>query len=228
MKINKVKPTKGFRDTFNLYMIKDKKLVGDLEMPYIDLYKGPKPTKVLNYVTSSSHPEECFCHFYLYDYLFDGRNGLWYGTQENSDRVESFIKRLRNYQGVITPDYSVYVDMPLVMQYWNIYRGRAIYVWLTSLGINTIYNIRWGDYRTYDVVFYGVAKHSTLAVGSHGLIKNTIQRHTFMTGFVEMIKRLEPSCLIVYGSYTKEMEELCKEHNIEVIHFDSEQTEARQ
>ena len=94
--------------------------------------------------------------------------------------------------------------------------------------MTTIFNIRWGDYRTYDVAFFGIEKHSTLAVGSHGLIKNPLQRHTFMNGFVEMIKRLEPSNLVIYGPCTKEMKSLCDEYYVNVIHFDSEQTEARQ
>ena len=227
MKISEVKAANGFKDTFNLYMLENAKLVGDLEMPYIQKYNGPIPTKITNWVTHKLHPSQYFIHFYLFDYYFDNKNSIWYGSQRNSSSVEKIITKLKEYQGLITPDYSIYTDMPLIMQYWNIYRARTIYVWLSSLGYNTIFNIRWGDYRTYDVAFFGIEKHSTLAVGSHGLIKNVLQRHTFMTGFNEMVKRLEPKNLIVYGPYIKEMKDICESRQINVIHFDSEQLEAR-
>lgn len=227
MKISEVKTAKGFKDTFNLYMIEKARLVGDLEMPYIKKYDGPIPTKIVNCVTHKLHADEYFIHFYMFDYYFDNKNSLWYGSQRESSAVDKIITRLKQYQGVIAPDYSIYTDMPLIMQYWNIYRVRTIHVWLESLGIKSIFNIRWGDYRTYDVAFFGIEKHSTLAVGSHGLIKNVLQRHTFMTGFVEMVKRLEPDNLIIYGPYTEEMKSICEINHVNVIHFDSEQVEAR-
>lgn len=227
MKIKKVKPAKGFKDVFNLYMVENVRLVGNLEMPYISKYSGPIPTKITNCNASKLNPAEYFIHFYLFDYYFDNKNGLWYGSQRESSNVKKLVDKLILYQGVIAPDYSIYVDMPLIMQLWNIYRVRAVHTWLTSLGINCIFNIRWGDYRTYDVAFFGIEKHSTLAVGSHGLIKNILQRHVFITGFVEMIRRLEPENLVIYGPYTEEMKNICEEYHINVIQFDSEQTEAR-
>lgn len=227
MKIKKVKPAKGFKDVFNLHMVEDARLVGNLEMPYISKYNGPLPTKITNCNAPKLDADKYFIHFYLFDYYFDNKNGLWYGSQRDSSSVNKFLEKLNAYEGVIAPDYSIYTDMPLIMQLWNIYRVRAIHAWLTSLGYNCIFNIRWGDYRTYDVAFFGIEKHSTLSVGSHGLIKNILQRHTFMTGFVEMIKRVEPANLVIYGPYTEEMKTICDQYSVNVIHFDSEQTESR-
>ena len=59
MKISEVKTAKGFKDTFNLYMIEKARLVGDLEMPYIKKYDGPIPAKnatVTRPVCHSGHP----------------------------------------------------------------------------------------------------------------------------------------------------------------------------
>lgn len=223
MKINQPRAGKGFKDVFNLYMLENSKLVGDLEMPYVAKYNGPLPIKIENCFASKCDKSKTFVHFYLYDYYFDTKNGLWYGSQRDSQSVKRRIKKLKEYAGVIAPDYSIYSDMPLVMQFWNIYRVRTIHVWLNSIGINCIFNIRWGDYRTYDVAFYGIEKHSTLAVGSHGLIQNPFQRHLFINGFSEMIKRLEPKNLIVYGPLTNEMKEYCEKYSVNVLHFNSEQ-----
>ena len=46
-----------------------------------------------------------------------------------------YLNVLKRYNGVILPDFSLYRDMPLVMQLWNIYRSRAIGFWLQLNGI---------------------------------------------------------------------------------------------
>ena len=84
-----------------------------------------------------------------------------------------------------------------------------------------------GDYRTYNIVFNGIEKHGTVAIGSHGLIKNPENRQIFMDGFKEMIKRIEPKEIILYGPYTNEMKNLCENNGIKVAHFESEQTASR-
>ena len=223
----KNRPVKGFKDTFGFHRLKKLKLVGDLELPYITRYDGPLPKKVIDMLKHPSHPAEYFVHHYLFDYCFDGKNGIWYGCLENSRTENAYLNKLRKYKGVISPDYSVYVDLPFVHQLWNIYRDRLTCEWLRSLGLNVIFNLRWGDYRTYKYVFQGIEKHSVIAIGSHGLIKHPENRSIFMNGFIEMIKRVEPNILIIYGPCTKDMQQLCIENKIKVIHFDCEQIEGR-
>ena len=63
-------------------------------------------------------------------------------------RPERYLPILKRYAGVIAPDFSLYRDMPLVMQQWNVYRSRAIAHWLQENGIPVIANVRWGDRRT--------------------------------------------------------------------------------
>ena len=48
-----------------------------------------------------------------------------------------------------------------------------------------------------------------------------------MDGFKEMIKRIEPKEIILYGPYTNEMKNLCENNGIKVAHFESEQTASR-
>lgn len=218
---------KGFRDTFNFYMFSNLNLVGELEIPYIEKYDGPLPNRVCDYSKHPSKPEEFFIHHYLFDYLFDGKNGLWYGCLEGSIKTKSYLNRMRTYKGVISPDYSVYIDLPLVHQLWNIYRDRLTCEWLRSKGLNVIFNLRWGDYRTYSIAFSGIEKHSVIAIGSHGLIKHPENRLIFMNGFKVMIEKVEPSKLVIYGPVLEEMKNLCEEKHIDILHFDCEQIEAR-
>ena len=51
----------------------------------------------------------CFVHFYEDDANFER---LWNNPQK-------YLQILQKYKGVITPDFSLYRDMPLVMQQWK-------------------------------------------------------------------------------------------------------------
>ena len=55
-------------------------------------------------------------HFYQDDYRFER---IW-------SQPERYVERLRKFQGVISPDFSIYRELPLAMQIWNTYRNRAI------------------------------------------------------------------------------------------------------
>ena len=66
-----------------------------------------------------------FVHFYEDDVNFER---IW----NNPNR---YLPILKKFDGVISPDFSLYRDMPLVMQQWNTYRSRAIGYWLQTNGI---------------------------------------------------------------------------------------------
>lgn len=137
------------------------------------------------------------------------------------------IERIKNFSGVISPDFSLYRNMPLVMQMWNTYRGRAIARWLSENGIEVIPNIRWGDERTYDFCFDGIEKNSIVAVGSHGAIKAKEDRRYFKKGLDEMITRLSPGTIIVYGAAPDDIFKPYSDKGIKIIAFESEFSKSR-
>lgn len=55
------------------------------------------------------------CHFFIDDYQFER---VW-------QRPEKYLDVLRGYDCVLTPDFSLYMDMPDPMQEWNRYRSVA-------------------------------------------------------------------------------------------------------
>lgn len=121
-------------------------------------------------------------HFYEDDASFER---LWNNPQK-------YIPILKKYKGVITPDFSDYRDMPLVMQQWNTYRNRAIGCRLQDNGIPTIANVRWGDKRTFPFCCAGTPKNSIIAIGSHGCIKLLQKRPYFINGLDYSVKTLQP------------------------------------
>ena len=142
---------------------------GVYEMPVLML-SNHKPTEAIpfhNAARTKNHNQ--WVHFYIDDYKFES---VW----KDPNRYLPMFKR---FKGVITPDYSLYRDMPLVMQMWNTYRNRALAYWLQNEGVDIVPNVRWGDERTYDFVFEGLPHGGTVAVSTNGCIQNKLDRHYF-------------------------------------------------
>lgn len=125
-----------------------------------------------------------------------------------------YVTILRKYKGFISPDCSIYRDMPLSLQITNIYRNRAIGFYFQKRGIYVIPCVRWGDDRTYTtkflpekIAFLGVEKHSIVSVGSYGQLKNRINRYYFEAGMDAMMEELEPEIVLVYSKMPNEIKE---------------------
>ena len=159
-----------------------------------------------------THDYDQWIHFYEHDESFERiwRNPLKY------------LPNLKKFRGVILPDFSLYRDMPLAMQIWNIYRSRAIGSWLQREGVNIIVNIRYGDERTYRVCCDGVAENCVISIGTHGTMKNPVDRHYLLQGLETVVNRLHPSDIVIYGSApNKYFQKIC-DSGIRIHQFDSE------
>jgi len=122
------------------------------------------------------------------------------------EHPDTYAELLKKYQGFISPDCSIYRDMPLALQITNIYRNRAIGYYFQKQGIYVIPNVRWGDERTYTrkvlpekIAFLGVVKNSIVSVGAYGQLKDRVNRYYFEAGMDSMMETLEPKVVLIYG-----------------------------
>lgn len=137
-------------------------------------------------------------HFFLYDYLFET---IWKDPQP-------FIEHLSKYAGVLSPDFSMYIEMPAAMQLYNTFRNRWCGAYLQSKGIRVIPAINWGTEKSFDFCFAGVPKGSAVAVSTymfHAHGNHADQKDLFMNGYQEMLNRIEPEHIICYSEPFKEM-----------------------
>jgi hypothetical protein len=139
-----------------------------------------------------------FVHFFLYDYKFED---IW----NNPDK---YIEKLSKYKAVLTPDFSMYVEMNENMQRYNTFRNRWVGAYLADKGIRVIPTVNWGLENTFDFCFNGIEKSSTVAVSTymasaHG--NRADQKDFFMAGYNEMLKRIEPETIICYHYPFEEM-----------------------
>lgn len=129
-------------------------------------------------------------HFFLDDYQFER---VWNYKQEN-------IKLLTKFQACLTPDFSLYRDMPIAMQIWNVYRSRYLGKIWQEANIKVIPTVSWSDERSFNFCFDGIATHSIIAISTVGVCKNKEAKKYFFLGIDEVLKRLCPKTIILYGN----------------------------
>lgn len=72
--------------------------------------------------------------FYEWDFKFER---VWNFPVRNA-------KWLSTFGCVVSPQFSMYVDMPLSTQIWSVYRSRWCGAYWQSLGITVIPDVQWG------------------------------------------------------------------------------------
>ena len=104
---------------------------------------------------------------------------------------------------------------------------RAFGYWYGKQGGAVINNVRWGTPETYDYCFNGIPKNDIVAIGtSGGSPRKLVDRKRFEDGLDEMVKRLNPHTIIVYGSANYDCFEKLKEQGINIIDFPSQTAKA--
>lgn len=138
-------------------------------------------------------------HFFLYDYNFEK---MWKDPAP-------FIELLRPYKGVLTPDFSMYTEMPPAIQLYNTFRNRWCGAYLAQKGLRVVPTVNWGTEESFDFCFAGIEKGSVVAVSTymfheHG--NHADQKDIFLKGYRELLRRIEPEYVICYSEPFPEME----------------------
>lgn len=129
------------------------------------------------------------------------------------DNPYKVLEKVMAFSGVITPDCSLYYDMPLALQIFNTYRNRQFGHFLQENGINIIPNVRWGDERSYREIikgespfaFLGIEKYSTVAIGTYGCTKSRIEKYHLRNGLEAMLDIIQPENVLVYGAMSPDV-----------------------
>lgn len=135
----------------------------------------------------------CGVHFFVDDWRFEG-------IYRNPEKT---LSRYSQYAFLLTPDFSLYADMPLWKQIENVGKNRWVGAYWQNEGLLVVPTIAWSTARSFDFCFDAVEKHSTVAVGMIGCKGNKLG---FMRGYNEMLTRLDPESIIVFGTPFPEME----------------------
>lgn len=138
-------------------------------------------------LTSKDHDKGV--HFYVDDYQFER---IW-------NKPMDYLQRLFEFDCMLTPDFSLYTEMPLAMQIWNTYRSRLIGQMGQRMGLIVIPTVSWCREDSFEFCFDGLPKKSTLSVSTMGVKQEEYNFNLWTAGMDAMIERLKPERLLIYG-----------------------------
>lgn len=126
-------------------------------------------------------------HFFLDDYRFET---VW-------SQPERSLSRIAKVGLALSPDFSLWTQMPLVMQQWQVYRSRWCAMWMIEHGIPCIPTVSWSTEESWDFCFLGIAPKSTVAISTVGINKHHLPMFTL--GLEAMLDAVDPHQILVYG-----------------------------
>lgn len=193
---------------YNLHLIGRSELEEDFwQMPVIE-NNNFIPQKLIGFnYAKTSKEKDCGIHFYIDDYQFER---IW-------NEPEKYIDVLSQYECILSPDFSLYMDMPMPMKIWNIYRSRVIGSFYQSYGINVIPTISWAEEATFDFCFAGIPKGSVVSISTIGVKEKDEAFEIWKNGVDAMIEKIEPSAILIYGG---QLEYDYKD--IKVVYYDNQ------
>lgn len=188
-----IEPHRHNANTLRLDAVDMNNVAGKWQMPIL---KGTQHVPTDLYPFHWAYPSTCKgsefskgVHFYIYDWLFER---FW-------NKPENYLEKLAKFDCCLTPDFSLYTDMPLAMQIWNVYRSRVMGKMMEDYGITVIPTLMWSTPESYEFCFEGLPKHSVVSVSTVGVMNSDEAQKIWVDGMDEAMRVLEPSCVVAYG-----------------------------
>ena len=195
---------------YNLEMVDLDYVTGFYQMPILEKSTFiPDDLIGFNYMMSNKD-KNVGIHCFVDDYQFER---LW-------NNPYKYVDIILEYDAFLTPDFSLYMDMPMAMKIWNVFRSRLIGQFLQNAGMEVIPTISWAEEETFDFCFDGIAQGSVVAVSTIGVKQNEYSMEIWRQGMDEMIKRIQPSAILVYGGIVD-----YDYGDIDVYYYDNKVTE---
>ncbi|PMB89263.1 DUF4417 domain-containing protein [Varibaculum cambriense] len=177
--------------TYNLHLHNPKRVTGKYDIPTLTPVDTiPEDLIPFNYLLTSSPDKRKAVHFFLDDYQFER---CW-------KRPYKYLNLLSGYQAVLTPDFSLYLDMPKALKIWNTYRSRLIGQYWQNQGLTVIPTVSWAEPDSYKYAFDGLPIGATLAVSTVGVMMNRQSQKLWKQGAEHLLRTLHPKTLLIYGN----------------------------
>lgn len=125
-------------------------------------------------------------HFFTYDWLYE----------TVYSKPEIAIEKLDQYYALLTPDFSCYTNMPLVLQMYSTFKNRWCGAYWQKQGMRVIPTLDWGDERSFEFCFDGVEQESIVAVSTYA---REDFKAEYLIGYNRMLEVIKPSTIICYG-----------------------------
>lgn len=130
-----------------------------------------------------------------------------------------YMDQLLEHPGIVSWDFSMLLNMPFSLQYWNCFRSRLLGSLYERCGGTCIPNIRPSDHRSFAYAFDGLPTEATVAMGVLGALRTPQEKAIFTTYVDETVKRLRPKNIVVYGTAPEEVFRAALDAGTNVVAF---------
>lgn len=178
-------------DGFSSYLVEGARFIGEPGIPVLmDLHNADIPKKLIPFTKAKyTKDKRQYVHFYVHDKFFS----------DVLTSTKNYIDLLKQFDGVITPDPTMFIGNSRCLLQTSTYMNRAVGFYLQKQGVPVIPNVRWTDESSYDYCFLGVPKHSIVAISTHGCCRSKAEKKLMKNGMAKMLEVLEPTDVIVHG-----------------------------
>lgn len=224
-KTKKVDARTGLRDIWNAFMVEGCEFT-DSGFPSCPNTTEDIPESIITYEEAVAiynkemregninFHNKAFVGCFLDDYKFDSRNGIWHNWKRAKDILEHF-------EGIISPDFSTYLDFPDPLKRYNTYRMRAWGYWWGKLGHKVINNVR-GDFLCLDYCFEGIPKNSIVCIGTVASeLRRKENQILFEEWILKMYEELHPHTILTYGSAQLPVFKKLKKKGVIIVEYPS-------
>ena len=193
-------------DSFQAFLVEGADFTQEEEYPILERWMIPEvpPKKIMPFDKALNYRgdlSEVYVCTYARDFSFER-------VRKNPQKYKDFFKRCG---GLIGFDFSVHSDMPLIKQKAQMNDNLCLTYFYGKEGNKIIPNIRYGADDTADDYFSAIPKHTLIAIGVHGFIKETPQKAEWYCFLEKVINTLEPTGIVVYGGLTSHIFDEFKE-----------------
>lgn len=201
-------------DSFQAFLVEGANFTKEEEYPILERWMIPEipPKKIMPFDKALNYQGDLI-DVYVCTYA---RDCSFERVRRNPNK---YLNLFRRCGGIIGFDFSVHSDMPIVKQKSQMNDNLSLSYYFGNNGVKVIPNIRYGKDELADEFLSAIPKHTLIAIGTHGFIKEIPQKAEWYCFLEKIIKELEPKGIIVYGKLSgkifEEFESKCSFHSYE-------------
>lgn len=131
-------------------------------------------------------------HFFTYDWNFESVY----------QKPEIAMEKLDQYYAILSPEFSLYWDMPKALQINSTFKNRWCGAYWQTQGKIVIPTICCAGEESWEFCFDGIEQGSVVAVSNY---RREQYKEDFMKSYDKMLEMLKPAAIICYGETFPEM-----------------------
>lgn len=125
-------------------------------------------------------------HFFAYDWTFESVY----------QKPEIAMEKLDQYYALLSPEFSLYWDMPKALQINSTFKNRWCGAYWQAQGKMVIPTICCAGVESWDFCFDGIEQGSVVAVSNY---RREQFKEEFMKSYDKMLEIIKPAAIICYG-----------------------------